>query len=77
MTTKTKAQQVVSNLEYDWLTVMQSKAEAIQAYDKYMQDAREADSQECVELFTQLKQAETEQIQEIRKHLMKTMSSKS
>lgn len=74
MTTGTKIQQVVSNLEYDWLTVMQSKAEAVQAYDKYMQDARDADSQECVDLFTQLKQTEMDQIQEIRKHLMKTMS---
>lgn len=74
MTTGTKIQQVVSNLEYDWLTVMQSKAEAVQAYDKYMQDAQDANSQECVELFTQLKQTEMDQIQEIRKHLMKTMS---
>jgi hypothetical protein len=75
MTTGTETQQVVSNLEYDWLTVMQSKAEALNAYDKYIQDAREANSEECVELFNRLKQAETEQIQEIRQHLMKTMSN--
>jgi hypothetical protein len=75
MTTGTKSQQVVSNLEYDWLTVMQSKAEALNAYDKYIQDAREANSEECVELFNRLKQTETEQIQEIRKHLTKTMSA--
>jgi hypothetical protein len=74
MATGTKVQQVVSNLEYDWLTVMQNKAEALQAYDKYVQDAHDANSQECVELFTQLKQTEMDQIQEIRKHLMKTMS---
>jgi hypothetical protein len=75
MTTGTKSQQVVSNLEYDWLTVMQSKAEALNAYDKYIQDAREANSEECVELFNRLKQTEAEQIQEIRKHLTKTMSA--
>ncbi|MBE9108364.1 hypothetical protein IQ273_02870 [Nodosilinea sp. LEGE 07298] len=74
MATGTKVQQVVSNLEYDWLTVMQNKAEALQAYDKYVQDAHDANSQECVDLFTQLKQTEMDQIQEIRKHLMKTMS---
>ncbi|MGB3310179.1 MAG: hypothetical protein WBG32_15510 [Nodosilinea sp.] len=74
MTTGAKIQQVISNLEYDWLTVMQSKAESLQAYDKYMQDARDANSQECVDLLTQLKQTEMDQIQEIRKHLMKTMS---
>ena len=75
MTTGTTVQQVVSNLEYDWLTVMQSKAEALNAYDKYIQDAREANSEECVELFNRLKQTEAEQIQEIRQHLTKTMSA--
>lgn len=75
MTTAANSQQVVSNLEYDWLTVMQNKAEALQAYDKYIQDAREANSEECVELFNQLKQTEADQIREIRKHLTKTMAS--
>ncbi|MBW4459792.1 MAG: hypothetical protein KME47_06065 [Nodosilinea sp. WJT8-NPBG4] len=75
MTTGISAQQVVSNLEYDWLTVMQSKAEALNAYDKYIQDAREANSEECVELFNRLKQTEAEQIREIRQHLTKTMSA--
>ncbi|MBD1915708.1 MULTISPECIES: hypothetical protein [Cyanophyceae] len=75
MTTGIQSQQVVSNLEYDWLTVMQSKAEALNAYDKYIQDAREANSEECVELFNRLKQTEAEQIQEIRQHLTKTMSA--
>lgn len=75
MITGTTVQQVVSNLEYDWLTVMQSKAEALNAYDKYIQDAREANSEECVELFNRLKQTEAEQIQEIRQHLTKTMAA--
>ena len=75
MATKTKSQPVVSDLEYDWLTVMHNKAEALQAYDKYIEDARQAKSEECVELFNRLKQAETEQIQEIRKHLTKTMAA--
>lgn len=73
MATGLQAQDVISNLEYDWLTVMQNKAKALQAYDEYMQDAREANSQQCVELFQKLKQAEAEQIQEIRQHLMDAM----
>jgi hypothetical protein len=75
MTAGPKAQDVVSDLEYDWLTVMHYKAQALQAYDKYMQDARAAKSQECVELFTKLKEAEAEHLQEIRQHLMKAMPS--
>ncbi len=73
MTAGLKAQDVVSNLEYDWLTVMQNKAEAMQAYDKYMQDAREANAQDCVELFAKLKQTEADQIKEIREHLKHSM----
>ncbi|MFQ4139795.1 hypothetical protein PGN35_026125 [Nodosilinea sp. PGN35] len=75
MATKSKSQSVVSDLEYDWLTVMQNKAEALQAYDKYIEDARKANSEECVELFNRLKQTESEQVQEIRQHLTKTMAA--
>lgn len=75
MTAGPKAQDVVSNLEYDWLTVMHNKAKALQAYDQYMQDARNANSQDCADLFEKLKQAEAEQIQEIRQHLKHAMPS--
>lgn len=68
-----KTQTIMSNLEYDWLTVMHHKAQALQAYDQYLQDARDADSQDCVELLTRLKQTEAEQIQEIRQHLRQVM----
>jgi hypothetical protein len=73
MTAGPKAQDIVSNLEYDWLTVMHNKAKALQAYDKYMEDARQANSQECVRLFTRLKEAEAEHLQEIRQHLKSAM----
>lgn len=73
MTTGPKAQQVVSDLEYDWITVMHNKAKALQAYDEYMEDARQANSQECVDLFVKLKEAEAEHIQEIREHLRAVM----
>jgi len=65
MTAGLKAQDEVSNLEYDWLTVMHNKAEALQAYDKYIQDAREANAQDCVEMFSKLKETEAKQIKEI------------
>lgn len=64
---------VISNLEYDLLTVLQNKSEALQAYDTYIQDAQEIGSQPCVELFQKLKQIESEQAQEIREHLQQVM----
>jgi rubrerythrin len=69
----TQTQNPVSNLEYDFLTVLQNKAEAIKAYDAYINDAKQAGSQPCVELFQKLRQADIEQAQEIRHHLQQVM----
>lgn len=63
----------VSNLEYDLLTVMQNKCEAVKAYDTYIQDAQSAGSQPCVDLLNKLKESEMDQVQEIRNHLQQVM----
>ncbi|BAZ28768.1 hypothetical protein NIES4074_12020 [Cylindrospermum sp. NIES-4074] len=66
-------QQPISNLEYDFITVLHNKAEAVKAYEVYIQDAQEANSQPCVELFQKLRQLEIEQAQEVRHHLQAVM----
>jgi hypothetical protein len=66
-------QQPISNLEYDFITVLHNKAEAVKAYEIYIQDAQEANSQPCVELFQKLRQLEIEQAQEVRHHLQAVM----
>jgi hypothetical protein len=63
----------ISNLEYDLLTTLQHKAEALKAYDTYIQDAQEMQSQPCVELFQKLQRLDMEQAQEIRHHLQEVM----
>lgn len=63
----------ISNLEYDFLTVLHDKAQGLKAYQTYIQDAQEAGSQPCVELFQKLHQADSEQIKEIRQHLQEVM----
>ncbi len=63
----------ISNLEYDLLTVLQSKSEALKAYEHYIKDAKDTDSKPCIELFQKLQQTDTEQIQEIRNHLQEVM----
>lgn len=65
--------QVISNLEYDLLTVLQNKSEALHAYEKYIQDAQSIGSQPCVELFQKLQQQDSQQTQEIRQHLQEVM----
>lgn len=65
--------QAISNLEYDLLTVLQSKSEALKAYDKYMEDAQSTGSEPCVELFKKLQQQDMQQAQEVRQHLQEVM----
>jgi rubrerythrin len=65
--------QAISNLEYDLLTVLQNKAEAVQMYDTYVKDAQEMNSQPCVELLKKLQEADKQHVQEIRQHLQEVM----
>lgn len=68
-----QTQQPISDLEYDFVTVLHNKAEAVKAYDTYIKDAQEANSQPCVELFQKLRQSDIEQAQEIRRHLQQVL----
>ncbi|HEY9829894.1 MAG TPA: hypothetical protein V6D26_04900 [Stenomitos sp.] len=72
-TTTNGNSQAISNLEYDLLTVLQSKSEALKAYEKYMEDAQSTGSQPCVELFKKLQQQDMQQAQEVRQHLQEVM----
>lgn len=65
--------QPVSNLEYDLLTVLHNKAEAVKAYEIYIKDAQDIGSQPCAELFQKLHETEVQQIQELREHLQEVM----
>ena len=68
MATTTSANPI-SDLMYDWLTVLQSKAEGVNAYEKYIQDAEAAGSQECVELFRKLHEQDARLVQQVRDHV--------
>lgn len=67
--------QAISNLEYDLLTVLKNKAEAVQMYETYIQDAQQMNSEPCVQLLQKLKQADMEQVEELRHHLQEVMKN--
>ena len=71
--TQTGNAQVMSDLEYDLLTVLKNKAEALKAYSTYIQDAQKIGSHPCIELFQKLQQSDMEQAKEIRHHLQEVM----
>ena len=72
MATATRANPI-SNLMYDWLTVLQSKAEGLNAYEKYIRDAEKENASECVEMFRKLHDEDARLVEEIRDHLTKMM----
>jgi hypothetical protein len=70
-------QNPISDLQYDWLTVLQSKAEGLNAYEKYIHDAEGANATECAQFFRRLHEQDARQVQEIRDHLAKMMSKQA
>ena len=71
--TATGSERAMSNLEYDLLTALHHKAEAVKAYETYINDAQSMDSQPCVELFQKLQQEDLRHAQELRQHLQEVM----
>lgn len=69
----TTAANPINDLMYDWVTVLHSKAEGLNAYEKYIRDAEEAGSQECVEMFRRLHEQDTRMVQEVKDHVFAMM----
>jgi hypothetical protein len=66
----------LSNLAYDWITLMQNKAQALMAYDQYIQDAEEAKSSECAAFFRKVHDADKAQLAEAKRHLVAVLQGK-
>jgi len=66
----------ISDLMYDWLTVLQSKAEGLNAYEKYIKDAEEAGSTECVEMFRRLHEHDARMVEEVKEHVFGMIGKK-
>jgi hypothetical protein len=64
----------ISDLMYDWITVLQSKAEGLSAYEKYIRDAEKENATGCVEMFRRLHEQDARMVEEIRDHVKKMMN---
>ena len=60
----------LSDLAYDWITFMQNKAQALNAYDQYIKDAEAAGSPECAAFFRKVHDADKAQLAEAKQHLV-------
>jgi hypothetical protein len=64
----------ISDLMYDWVTVLKSKAEGLHAYEQYIKDAENEHAPECVQMFRRLQEQDAQMVQEIRNHLADMMA---
>lgn len=66
----------ISDLTFDWISVLHSKAEGLNAYEKYIRDAEKENAKECVEMFRRLHDQDARMVEEIRDHVMEMIRKK-
>ncbi|MFN9470334.1 hypothetical protein [Acidovorax sp.] len=66
----------LSDLAYDWITLIQNKAQALMAYDQYIKDAEAAGSQECAAFFKKVHDTDKAQLAEAKQHLLAVLQGK-
>jgi len=66
----------ISDLMFDWLTVLQAKAAGVYAYENYIDDAEREEAHECAELFAKLRDQDVQQVQQIKDHLVRLMNQR-
>jgi len=66
----------LSDLAYDWVTLIQNKAQALMAYDQYIKDAEQAGSAECAAFFRKVHDADKAQLVEAKQHLIQVLQGK-
>ena len=66
----------LSNLAYDWVTLVQNKAQALMAYDQYIKDAEAAGSADCAAFFRKVHDADKAQLEEAKRHLAAVLDGK-
>jgi rubrerythrin len=64
----------VSNVTYDVMTMLQSKLEALEAYEIYRRDAQEAGDREVEEALTQISQHDAQHAQRLKDLLKQRLS---
>lgn len=66
----------LSDLAFDWVTIIQHKSEALRAYEQYINDAQQANSPECVELMRKIYDSDSRHVQEATQHLMQVLQGR-
>ena len=66
---KTAEHVPLNNLNYDLLTVLQNKLEAVAAYEVYLKDCEKSGDKECHKLVAELRRDDERHIERLRAEL--------
>ena len=64
----------MNDLEYDLLTTLQSKLEALEAYDVYLEDAEQAGDDDAKQLFEQIRRDDEQHASRLREQLARVLN---
>jgi hypothetical protein len=70
---KSSTQSPIDDLTYDVITVLQNKAKALEAYDKYLSDAESEDDDELKDLFTEMRKQDEDHVQVLKEALARRL----
>jgi rubrerythrin len=63
----------IDDLTYDVITVLQNKAKALEAYDKYLSDAEAEDDDDLKELFSEMRRQDEEHVAVLKEALARRL----
>lgn len=63
----------IDDLTYDVITVLQNKAKALEAYDKYIGDAEDEDDDELKDLFLEMRRQDEEHVLTLKEALARRL----
>ena len=67
----------VSDVEYDVLSVLQSKLEALEVYETYMDDCEDAGDTACHQLFSEIRDDDQRHAERLREVLARLLNAPS
>lgn len=60
---------MLKNNSYNIVTALSEKSEALSIYDDFIEDAQDADSPECAELWQQIREDEERHVEMLKSHV--------
>ncbi len=60
---------MLKNNSYNIVTALSEKSEALSIYDDFIEDAQDADSPECAELWQQIREDEERHVELLKSHV--------